>query len=205
MRDEVSPPGEERHRQGRARADGADEVLALIRIRWALVTKAGVHAQVWHSLRLRGGQPRIARAFRIFRLPDLRIVVFGRLERLRDISGQEIGECRLRGQIAGVLADDCGIGRAAGRQLGLRQGKLRFGGCEARLRLRHVSPGDLADFEAGLGFVELPLKDAEILLPNTQRLLVAPNVGIGLDHRLHYRRFGTAKLFLPGQNVRFRR
>ena len=112
-----------------------------------------------------------------------------------------MAEIGLGGQVAGVLADHGGVGRAADGQLGLGRGQRRLGGGQPGLGLGHVGAGDFTHLEAGLRLFELPFQDVDVLLRDAQGLLVATHADIGRHHVLQDGALDLAQLFAAREHV----
>src|SRR5690606_16389928 len=80
-------------------------------------------------------------------------------------------------------------------------GELRLGPGQPRLGLGDVGAGDLADIEAGAGFVELALENADVLLADAQGLDVAAGVDIGGDDIGQDLGLDPAQVLAAGQDV----
>ena len=76
-------------------------------------------------------------------------------------------------------ADHLPISRDAGAQVGLGEAHLRARGGEARLGLRHVGAGHLADVEAIAGLTQLLLDDFDVVALQVQDGGVAQHVHVG--------------------------
>ena len=82
-------------------------------------------------------------------------------------------------EIAGGMADDLLIGRAAGLEIGLSGGERgkRLGA--ARFRLRHVGARHLADIETVFGRLELLAEHGDVVLAQADDGLIAHHIDIG--------------------------
>ena len=77
------------------------------------------------------------------------------------------------------VADDPDVIGDRSGEICLRRGQRRARQRQARLRLRHIGAGDLADIEARLRRLELLGQHLDILLPELQDVAVANHVHIG--------------------------
>ena len=98
---------------------------------------------------------------------DDRVLAIAERHGLVERRGQQMADRRRRDEIAGRMADDLLISRAARLEIGLSGGERgeRLGA--ARFGLRHVGARHLADIEAVLGRLELLGQHGDVVLAQT--------------------------------------
>jgi hypothetical protein len=153
-----------------------------------------------HPLSARSGDPGIRALLCIVGLQQDGAIALGGGEGQIHRAWQ-LGQFRLRGQIAWSLTNIGRIGSAAGGELG-------FSCCQKRLRsgisrrgLIDISLGNFAHIKPGLGLIELALEHGDVFLANLQAFAIATHINIGLDNRLHHTGLDTAQTLAGGQHL----
>jgi len=151
------------------------------------------------------GDPSTTGLLSVLRRPHNRAAALGQIPGLLDGGGQEGADWGFRGKSPGSLPNHGLVTGARGRKGGLGGVQEGDGGRETGLGLGYVCSRNLAHFEPGAGLIKLTLKDGDVGLANSQRLLVAADVDIGLDHLAEDLRLDATEAFTTGQAVRLGR
>ncbi len=158
-----------------------------------------------HLLGPGSGDPGATGLLSVLRRPHNRAAALGQVPRLLDGGRKEGADRRFRGKVPRSLPNHGLVTGARGCKGGLGGVQEGDGGRETGLGLGHVCSRNLAHFEPGAGLIQLPLKDRDVGLANSQRLLVAADVDIGLDHLAEDLRLDATEAFTTGQAVRLGR
>ncbi|MNS68846.1 hypothetical protein D3C72_1021390 [compost metagenome] len=196
----VQTAGEQRHRHGRA--GGKAGAICQVKTR-QVIGRAAVGSRKTRRRQVFGtGRSHIGlRSLQgVARSQNARVLSQGYVQRAVEIGRQPRQDWQ-GFHIGRRLADHGGIGRA-------RHGQLRLGICQIGVRLGqtgfglgHVGAGDLAHFEAGVGFVQLATQDGDVLLANAQDFHVPHHIGIGLNDRGHHLLLDITEVLAAGADI----